>query len=88
MVLQNDYGLVLVSTNYNVYNEVDGFRKLRKSKPLVLIIEWLILNKFKFYIVKWSIKRVLEKKNSSFLVKFVSKIMKKKYIRNEEHVWL
>lgn len=45
MVLQNDYGLVLVSTNYNVYNEVDGFRKLRKSKPLVLIIEWLILNK-------------------------------------------
>ena len=35
MVLQNETGVVLVSTNYNVYSEVDGFRNLRKSKPLV-----------------------------------------------------
>jgi len=52
MVLQNETGVVLVSTNYNVYNEVDGFRNLRKSKPLVLIIEWLILNKIYSYIVE------------------------------------
>ena len=35
MVLQNETSVVLVSTNYNVYSEVDGFKNLRKSKPLV-----------------------------------------------------
>lgn len=80
MVLQNETGVVLVSTNYNVYSEVDGFRNLRKSKPLVLIIEWLILNKIYSYIVEQSIKRILKKKKySSSLVKFVLKIMEKIY---------